>query len=405
VAAIRPTGAHPTIGLAPNAITDAALRISIDGQDHLYFPGTVVTIGRDPSSTIRLGERHTLVSRQHLRATHRDGSWWLEDLSSKGTWIDHRRVKAAHRAEGAFFVNLGDDDAGTPMKVVAAGHHRSPHTVSTPLLVTMGLAALVPLAALLFVLVRGSDAGPDLDAAKQSTVMLFGLNGGQGSGFFVADDLLVTNQHVAALSPQLLVGVSRQADEPAQIEYATELVENHPFLDIAVLRISDRAQLGDRGPEIETGPVGEVGLPVAEIGDSSSMSIGDQVFSTGFPGRLSITASDNTGVLRLPAVVVTSGQLAQFGLWPGCSNPAMEAFIPAQSPPGVGCSPDGDIDRGVLLSDFRSSEGASGSPVFTNDNLVVGVVYAGSPQDSTASLDIASSAFDDWLSDIIASNP
>ena len=67
--------------------------------------------------------------------------------------------------------------------------------------------------------------------------MLFGLEGGQGSGFFVSDNLILTNQHVAALSPQLLVGVSRDGDEPAQIEYATELVANHPFLDIAVLRI------------------------------------------------------------------------------------------------------------------------------------------------------------------------
>ena len=57
----------------------------------------------------------------------------------------------------------------------------------------------------------------DLASAKQSTVLLLS-DQGLGSGFFVADNLIVTNQHVAALSSALQVAVSREADDPAEQE-------------------------------------------------------------------------------------------------------------------------------------------------------------------------------------------
>ena len=171
-----------------------------------------------------------------------------------------------------------------------------------------------------------------------------------------------------------------------------------------MLRVSNKASIGSTGPQISADPVGDIGLPAATIGDSSDLHIGDSVFSTGFPGRLSITSTDNMGALQLPAVVAVSGEVANFGIWPGCSNPDMETFIPADSPPGVDCSADGDVNRGVLLSTFFSGQGASGSPVF-NHNEVVGVVYAGAPDETNASLDIATSAFADWLDEIIAAGP
>ena len=405
VAVPGPTGANPAVPFDPSATAagSTALRLSIDGQDYSFLPGAEVTVGRDPACLVQLEERHSLVSRRHLRIVHRDGAWWIEDYSSKGTWVDHRRLRGPYRAEGSFMAHLGDDEAGTPMQVMTAGTHRSGLNANVPLMALLAAAVLVPLLVLAFLLTRGSDE-PDFTTAKQATVMLFGLEGGQGSGFFVSDDLVVTNQHVAALSPQLLVGVSRDADEPAQIEYATELVANHPFLDIAVLQIVNRATIGPTGPQISSEPVGDIGLPAVELGDSTGLTIGDAVFSTGFPGRLGITSTDDMGELRLPAVVATSGEVANFAIWPGCSNPDRDTFIPADSPPGVTCSAGGDIDRGVLLSSFASGQGASGSPVF-NDNEVIGVVYAGSPDEATASLNIASSTFRTWLDEIVASTP
>jgi pSer/pThr/pTyr-binding forkhead associated (FHA) protein len=400
-----PTGTQPAIAFDGDLATEqgSALRISVDGEEYSFLPGAEVTVGRDPSCLVQLEERHSLVSRRHLRIVHREQAWWIEDYSSKGTWVDHRRLRGPYRAQGSFVAHLGDDDAGTPMRIATAGNHRAAPSTNVTLIGVLAAAVLIPLLVLAVVLLRG-DSEPDFVSAKKATVVLFGLEGGQGSGFFVSDNLIVTNQHVAALSNQLLVGVSRNVDEPAQIEYATELVANHPFLDIAVLRVSNKASITSNGPEISSEPVGDIGLPAAPLGDSSELSIGDQVFSTGFPGRFSITSTNNVGDLRLPAVVATSGELGNFGIWPGCTNPDLATFIPQDSPAGVTCSAGGDIERGVLLSTFSSGQGASGSPVF-NHNEVIGVVYAGAPEKADASLNIATSTFRTWLEDLIASTP
>ena len=403
-----PTGGHPAVNLNPNStiISDSTLRLNVGGQDYSFLPGAEVTVGRDPSCLVRLDERHSLVSRHHLRITFDNDAWWLEDFSSKGTYIDSKRLKKPYKAEGAFIANLGDDDAGTPMRVITAGEHRAPRNNNAVVIAALAAAALLPLLILAFLLTRGGgpNGEPDFETAKRSTVMLFGLDGGQGSGFLVADDLILTNQHVAVLSPQMLVGVSRQADQPAQIEYATELVANHPFLDLAVLRISNRAAMTADGPVISADPVGDIDLPAVAIGDSSEVTLGDRVFNTGFPGRLSITSTDDAGDLRLPAVVATSGEAANFAIWPGCSNPDFELYIPSDSPPGVACSAGGDLENGVLLSSFFSSgQGSSGSAVY-HENKVVAVVYAGAAEEDNATLSITSAVFADWLQEIIDQN-
>ncbi len=406
-----PTGGFPAVSIDPNStiISDSTLRLNVGGQDYSFVPGAEVTVGRDPSCLVQLDERHSLVSRRHLKLTFDDGHWWLEDFSSKGTFVNGQqlRKKKPYRADGAFVANLGDDDAGTPMRIITAGEHRAPHNRNTAAIAGLAAAALIPLIILAVLLTNNgsSSSEPDFATAKRSTVMLFGTDGGQGSGFMVSDDLILTNQHVAVLSPQMLVGVSRKADEPAQIEYATELVANHPFLDLAVLRISNPVTMTGDGPEISSEPVGDINLPSATIGDSTDVTIGDRVFNTGFPGRLSITSADDAGDLRLPSVVATSGEAANFAIWPGCSNPDFELFIPSDSPPGVACSAGGDLRNGVLLASFFSSgQGASGSAVY-HENEVVAVVYAGAAEEDNATLSITTAVFGDWLSEIIEQNP
>ncbi len=406
---LRPglTGANPAIDPNSTLISDATLRVSVGGQDYSFLPGADVTIGRDPSCLIQLDERHSLVSRKHLRVTFEDGDWWLEDFSSKGTFVNGKRLKKPYKAEGAFVANLGDDDAGTPLRIITAGEHRVPRDKTALIIVGLAIAALVPLVVLALLLTgnNSTTVEPDLATAKKSTVMLFGLDGGQGSGFFVSDNLILTNQHVSVLSPQLLVGVSREADQPAEIEYATELVANHPFLDLSVLRVSNRVTRTSEGTEISAEPVGDIDLPAVTLGDSADVTIGDRVFNTGFPGRLSITSLDDAGELRLPSVVATSGEAANFAFWPGCSNSDADLYIPADSPPGVRCSESGDLDAGVLLSSFFSSgQGASGSAVYHN-NEVVAVVYAGADGEDNANLGITTAIFSDWLQEIIAQNP
>ena len=391
-------------------IGDGTIQLSVDGNDFVFLPGTEITVGRDPECLVTLDERHSLVSRRHLKMSHRDGAWYIDDYSSKGTFIDGRRINSSYKAEGAFVAQLGDDDAGTPMKVITAGEHRSPRSQSLFLLIAVGVLALVAILALALALRnRGNgetvtvSAPPgqvpmevqaaDLASAKQSTVLLLS-DQGLGSGFFVADNLIVTNQHVAALASALQVAVSREADDPAEIEFLAETVAVHPYLDIAVLQLT----FDDSGNS-----VADSGLPSVTIGDSLGLTLGDEVYNTGFPQTLSLISRDDAGELLLPPVSATSGEAASFAIWPGCSNPDRDAFIPLGAPAGVGCAPEGDVAKGIVITTFSSGQGASGSPVFRG-NEVIAVVFAGPEDEANAGRNISTASFKDWLDGVIADN-
>jgi hypothetical protein len=414
-----PTGIFPGAGAAvasETVISESTIRLSVDGNDYVFLPGTEITVGRDPSCLVTLDERHTLVSRRHLKISFRDDSWYMEDYSSKGTFVDGKRLSDPYKAEGAFLAQLGDDEAGTTMRVITAGEHRAPRSSqSWVLLVALVVIAIIAVAALLVAFRGGDDTGaeeslsaagisvsdvepgtvatPDLMAAKQSTVLLLASDG-LGSGFFVADNLILTNQHVAALAPTLAVAVSRQVDDPAQLEYEAETVAVHPFLDLAVLKLT----IDETGNAVDS-----AGLVPVKVGDSSSVTLGDEVYSTGFPQTLSLISRDDMGDQLLPPVSATSGEAASFAIWPGCSNPDWEAFIPLDSPAGVTCAPDGDVSRGIIITTFSSGQGASGSPVFRRDE-VIAVVFAGPEDEANAGRNIATASFREWLDDVIAAN-
>ncbi len=404
-----PTSLHHLA--ATTIVGDDTISLSIDGRDYTFLPGTEITVGRDPACLVSVDERHALVSRRHLVIAHHDNSWWIEDSSTKGTFVDGRKISGPVRAEGAFLAQLGDDNAGVALKIITSGDHRVRKQQNIPLLVAIAVLGLIAVGALFLALQRrndspieagataatvvdsGAQAAADLASAKQSTVMLL-ADDGLGSGFFVSDNLIVTNQHVAALAPSLFVAVSRTADEPAQVEYEAEVVALHPYLDIAVLRLTVDANQR---------PVASADLPAVTIGDSSKLTLGDAVYNTGFPAPLSLISLDDMGELQLPPVSATRGEAASFSIWPGCSNPDQASFIPIGSPPGVVCAPDGDVARGVVITTFASGQGASGSPVFRGDE-VVAVVFAGPEDEANAGRNIATAAFSDWLDQTIAAN-
>ncbi len=377
------------------------LRLQIDGDDHVFLPGHEVTIGRDPSCLVTVDERHSLVSRRHLRFVHSQGVWWLEDASSKGTYVDGRRLNRPYKAEGAFIAQLGDPSAGTQLRVVTSGRHRQPTNRAGLAIAAIAATALVIAAVVAWLALRGDESQAEaLATAKQSTVMLLSESG-HGSGFFVSESMIVTNQHVAAMAEQLVVAVSPEVDEPAEIRYIATLVENHPFLDIAVVRITNEAAINDTGSVTIGDPADSADVPLLQLGDSSLVTIGDPVSSIGFPGRFSVSNTDDSGTPRLSAVTSTSGQAANFTSWPGCTSPNLDSFIPPDSPPTVTCSADGTIDKGVLLASFPSGQGASGSAVL-HDDKVVAVLFAGDSEDSTASRSITTNAFSGWLSSVLA---
>jgi hypothetical protein len=407
------------------AVSDASIQIAIDGSDYTFLPGSEITIGRDPTCLVTVDERHSLVSRKHLKINYHDNHWWIDDYSSKGTYVDGRKISSPYKAEGAFMVQLGDGDAGTPMRVITAGEHQAPRKQNILLLAVIGLLALIAIGALVIAL-RGGGGGSDesgltvtdqvpadatlepgvvngavgdvvptqdLASAKQSTVLLIG-DTGLGSGFFVADRLIVTNQHVAELATSLDVAVSRTADEPAVMEYIAETVARHPFLDIAVLELTADAS----GSQVDAS-----GLPSAAIGDSAAVTLGDKVYSTGFGALLAPVSRDDMGDVQLPSVGITSGEAANFSIWPGCSNPDQELLLPIGLPEGVSCAPDGDIAKGIVLTTFSTDQGASGGPVFRG-NEVIAVVFAGPEDEANAGQNITTSTFAAWLDGVIAEN-
>jgi len=168
-------GALGVPGSASTVISDNILRLSADGEDYSFSPGTEITIGRDPSCLIQLDERHSLVSRRHLKIQHSGDGWWFEDFSSKGTFIDNRRLKGRYKAQGAFVANLGDNEAGTPVRVITAGEHKAPSNNNLLLTAALGALVLLPILLIIFLVTRPkNDALQSLTTAKQATVMLIG---------------------------------------------------------------------------------------------------------------------------------------------------------------------------------------------------------------------------------------
>jgi len=82
---------------------------------------------------------------------------------------------------------------------------------------------------------------------------------GVGSGFIIADGVIVTNQHVTEGAQQIVVTTRDGRDYPAR------LLGEDPQTDIAVLKVA------------------ATGLPTAPVGTSSDLLIGEWVVAIGNP--------------------------------------------------------------------------------------------------------------------------
>jgi pSer/pThr/pTyr-binding forkhead associated (FHA) protein len=60
--------------------------------ENFSFTKTEFTIGRDPSSDIRLADE--IISSRHCRIYFRNSHWWVEDmLSTNGTYLNEERLE------------------------------------------------------------------------------------------------------------------------------------------------------------------------------------------------------------------------------------------------------------------------------------------------------------------------
>lgn len=305
------------------SLDDQTLRLDLDGVHRVWAPGSRVVVGRDAECEMRTTNR--LVSGRHCVFTFDHLGWWIEDLgSTRGTFIDHRRITARTRVEGAFFVQLGDDDAGEPLRVVTAGEHRVPVdrkpfflAVAAVAMVLFGLAGVViatgdaetattPASRVADTTTSTSprrspgvaNTTEELAAARLGTVRVgildeSGFEVAHGSGSLVdSRGTILTNAHVAfpntydtrtgfpdpfPFDPELFeVRFASVDGGKADVVFFARPLELHPSHDVALIRI-----VSDADGELPTG------FPAAPLpfGSSAELRAGDQVAVVGYPGQ------------------------------------------------------------------------------------------------------------------------
>lgn len=143
-----------------------------------------------------------------------------------------------------------------------------------------------------------AEAPPQsVEDLARSTVRLLGLNDQMepecvGSGVIVGDDgTILTNAHVVSKSetcPITMIGVavSDSASSSAELRYRADVVAYSLELDLAVVKIVEK--LGNSGAAIPQT------FPVAQLGDSDNVALGDSIRILGYPttGGDTITLTD-----------------------------------------------------------------------------------------------------------------
>jgi serine protease Do len=146
---------------------------------------------------------------------------------------------------------------------------------------------------------------------------------GLGTGFIISSDgLIITNQHVVAGAEQIVVTLRDGR------EFAARLLGEDGATDIAVVKVDT------------------VGLPVAPIGRSTDLQIGDWVIAIGNPYGM---------VLGNPEPSVTAGVVSALG----------RDILPSEGQSGL------YVD--MIQTDAAINPGNSGGPLVDADGNVVGV--------------------------------
>jgi putative serine protease PepD len=316
-----PPGAPPRFDPSQTvALDDRVLRLSWNDKELVIPVGYSATIGRDAGCELTIDSQ--IVSRHHARFGHDGTDWILEDLgSTRGTFVDGKRLSGPYRAQGVFEISLGDDTAGEKVRIVTAGEHKEPKPSRTPLVLAL-VALLVAVLGIgtVVALSGGDDEGgttvvqqgnggtrsnseEQLTEVKASTVQIiavddFGNQMWSGSGTVITDEgHILTNAHVAdpqsesldALVPLLggledrtpadgfVIAVAPKEDAATEPLYTAELVASSDTQDAAIIQIT-----GDLDGE----PIDDLPLEPVPIGTSSSLRAGQALHSLGYPGNL-----------------------------------------------------------------------------------------------------------------------
>lgn len=115
------------------------------------------------------------------------------------------------------------------------------------------------------------DLAAAVDQLRRSTVEVRGRGPGAGSGLIWEPGLIITNAHVARESR---ARVLLSSGEP----FDAEVISRDPRRDLAALRVNSRD------------------LPVASVGDSEALRVGELVIAVGNP--LGFTGAAATGIIH-----------------------------------------------------------------------------------------------------------
>ncbi|MGE3589862.1 MAG: FHA domain-containing protein [Ilumatobacteraceae bacterium] len=315
--------ARPGGVLAPNAAAGATevagdtLNVQFGSATRTLHPGDVVVVGRGSPD---LSTENPTVSRSHVRISHQGDAWYVEDLgSSRGTFLDGRKV-TREPVKGSMAFWLGPTDAGERLVVVGAGQSgssvkaklRSPRITSYVAIAAVVLAV----AALVTVLVvrSGSDSDQPVSSSQLRAATVFIQAGDYtGSGTIIDGErgLILTNAHVVRPdapgqgvlwnetidqlpeSPRdVVISLSKDADEPAEPTYVARVVAFDGYLDLAVLEIVETiggSVIGDDD---------DLDLPSVPIGDSDELDQDSKLIIFGYPigvaGSKSSTRTDGS---------------------------------------------------------------------------------------------------------------
>lgn len=268
-------------------VDDRALRLRPpDGRESVFLPGREVTVGRDPSCELVIDD--PLVSRQHVRFTSDEKGWQVEDQSSRGTFIDGRRLRGRAQVAGSFAMELGAVEGGPRLGVVTAGEHRKPKSRAPLLLGLATMVVVVGAAAAVGYLVTRPELPDPSDLVASVPILVGGSEecGGSGSGSVVDEDLVLTNLHVvqaiAECGGTVEVAAGDSEQRTADEVQPAELVAFDSELDLAVVRVG-----------------GDFDQPALKVGDAQEVSTGDKIRVLGYPGAADMG--------RDPSLTVTDG--------------------------------------------------------------------------------------------------
>jgi hypothetical protein len=299
------------------------------------FRHSPVRAGRSRDSDIRIPDSpEPIASGRHAEFVFEDGRWAVVDLgSTNGTRVNGVKVARAALEDGDR-ITFGDQDVEVRTRTTSRRR---------PLLLAaggLGLIAVVAMAT--WLLWRPASGSLDtLTAVARRSVYLVVIQEGErrtpvGTAFAVAGNRLVTNAHVAAPLAALPPGGLRDAlvisTDPGERPRRVVAVTLHPAWepgsiadDVALLAID-----------------GDATTPLTLAGDDTIRTLepGDTVAIFGFPAAFTMVDRPH-GSMMVNALREVRGR--------------------------------------YLVVDIGVTPGASGSPVFTPDGLVVGVI-AGSGQ-------------------------